>query len=85
MHVTVSTTHYHISIQDLGGLDHEFESNEHLSGISSVGPYPPTSMNYANAFPPERHSSAMPVGPGYDVPPHLATVGVCLPIFIPLR
>ena len=67
----------------LDALDHELGSNEHPSGISSVGPYPTTSMNYANAFPPARHSSAMPVGPEYGVSPHLTTVGVHLPIFIP--
>src|SRR6267154_2949209 len=53
-------SHYHlsfISIQGLGGLDHELRS------------------------PPARYSSTMPVG--YDDPPHLATVGVHLPIFIP--
>ena len=51
-------SHYHnISIQGLGGLDHELRS------------------------PPARYSSTMPVG--YDDPPHLAMVGVHLPIFIP--
>jgi len=70
--------------QDLGGLtglNHELGSNEHVLGISSAGSYHATSVNQANAFPPARHSSAVPVG--YDVPPHLATVGVHLPIFIP--
>lgn len=79
MHATVSTAHYHIylSIQGLGELDHELGSNEHLLGISSAGPCPATSMNYS--FPPARYSNVMPVG--YDDPPHLAMVGVHLPIF----
>jgi len=73
-----------MSIQGLGGLDQELGSNEHVLGISSVGPYPTTSMNHANlnAFPPARYSVTMPVG--CDVPPHLVTtVGVYLPVFIP--
>jgi hypothetical protein len=62
-----------MSIQGLGGLDHELGSNEHVLGISSAGPYPATtSMNLANAFPPARYSSTMPVG--YDGPPHLASM-----------
>jgi hypothetical protein len=65
----------------LTGLNHELGSNEHVSGISSASPYHTTSVNHANTFPPARHSSAMPMG--YDVPPHLVTVGVHLPIFIP--
>jgi hypothetical protein len=71
------------SIQGFGGLDHELGSNEYLLGISSAASYPAASMNHANAFPPARYSSAMPAG--YDVPPYLATVGVHLPIFTPLR
>jgi hypothetical protein len=71
----------YISIQGLGGVDHELRSNENVLGISSAGPYPATSISHANAFPPARYSSTMPVG--YGDPPHLATVGVHLPIFIP--
>jgi hypothetical protein len=77
----------YISLQSLGGLDHELRSNEHELAISSAGPYgpyPAASMNHANAFnfPPTRyHSSTMPVGYDDD-PPHLATVGVHLPILI---
>lgn len=68
-------------MQGLSGLDHELRSNEHALGISSAGPYPATSMNHANAFPPARYSSTIPVE--YDGPPHLITVGVRLPIFVP--
>jgi hypothetical protein len=71
----------YILIQGLGALDHELRSNEHVLSISSAGPYPATSMNQTNVFPPERYSSAMPVG--YDDPLYLATVGVHFPIFIP--
>jgi hypothetical protein len=75
MRVTVSTLIIiYISIQGLGGLDHELGYNEHVLGISSAGPYPGTIMNHANAFPPARYSSTMPVG--YNDPPHLTTVGV---------
>jgi len=58
------------TVQGFGGLDHELGSNEHLLGISSAASYPAASMNHANALPPARYSSAMPV---YDEPPYLAT------------
>jgi len=59
--------------QGLGGLNHELGSNEHVWGIGSVGPYPATSMNHANAAasPPATYSSTMLVG--NDNLPYLAT------------
>jgi hypothetical protein len=63
---TVSTAPFsYISIQALGGLDHEHWPNGHLPGIDSAGLYP--AMSYANALPPTRYT-------GYEDPPHLTIV-----------
>ena len=56
----------YISIQPLGGLDHELGS--------TTGPYP--AINHANMLPPARYSDTM----WYDDPPHLVNVSVRLPI-----
>jgi len=64
----------YISLQPLGGLDHELGSTEHLLGIKSTGPHP--AMNHPNALPPARYPGNM----WYDDPPHPATVSVRLPI-----
>ena len=69
MHTTVSTAHCHISIQDLGGLDHESWPSGHLPDVYSAGPYPAM-----NAPPPARYNNSL----GYDGLPHQATVSVCL-------
>jgi hypothetical protein len=55
-----------ISMQTLGGRDHELWSNEYLPGIDSAGPYP--SVNHADALPPTRYTSTM----GNEDPPHVA-------------
>jgi hypothetical protein len=60
----------YISMQTLGGRDHELWSNEHLSGIDSVGPYP--AVNYADTLPPTRYASTT----GNEDPPHVAIVSV---------
>jgi hypothetical protein len=60
----------YISIQALGGIDHELQPNGHLPGIDSAGHYP--TMNNINA-PPTRY---------YDDPPHLTRVGVRLQSFM---
>ena len=60
----------HISMQTLGGRDHEVWSNEHPPGIDSAGPYP--AVNYADALPPTSHTSTM----GSEKPPHVAIVSV---------
>ncbi len=67
-----------MSMQTLGGLDHELWSNEHLPGIYPASPY--STMNHADALPPTSHTSTV----GSDDPPHLTIVSVYLPAFIPL-
>jgi hypothetical protein len=59
----------YISMQTLGGRDHEFWSNEHLPGIGSAGPYP--AVNHADGLPPATtYTSTM----GNEDPPHVAIV-----------
>ena len=60
----------YISMQTLGGRDHEVWSSEHLPGIETAGPYP--AVNRAGALPPTRYTSTM----GDDDPPHVAIVSV---------
>src|SRR5882757_1125739 len=60
----------YISMQTLGGRDHELWSNEHLPGIDPAGPYP--AVNHPDALPPTRYTSAM----GNKDPPHVAIVSV---------
>jgi hypothetical protein len=60
----------HISIQTLGGRDHEVCSIEHLPGIDSAGSYP--AVNHADALPPTRYTNII----GNDDPPHVAIVSV---------
>ena len=62
----------YISMQTLGGHDHELRSSEHLPGIESVGPYP--AVNHADALPPTRYTSTM----GKEDPglPHVAIVSL---------
>jgi hypothetical protein len=59
----------YISMQTLGGRDHELWSNEH-PGIGSSGPYP--AVNHANALPPTRYTSTM----GDEDPSHVTIVSV---------
>ena len=60
----------YISMQTLGGRDHELQSNEHLPGIDSARPYP--AVSHADALPPTRYASTM----GNEGPPHVAVVSV---------
>ena len=60
----------HMSVQTLGGRDHELWSNEHLSGIDFASPYP--AANHADALSPTRYTSTM----GNDDPPHVAIVSL---------
>jgi len=60
----------YLSMQTLGGRDHELWSNEDLPGINSAGPYP--AVNHADALPPTRYTNAM----GDEDPPHVAIVNV---------
>jgi hypothetical protein len=60
----------YISIQTLGGRDHEVWSNEHLPGIDSAGPYP--AVNHADALPPTRYASTI----WNEDPRHVAMVSV---------
>jgi hypothetical protein len=57
----------YISMQTLGGRDHELWSNGHLPGIDA-GPYPAVPVNHADALPPTRYTSIM----GNEDPPHAA-------------
>jgi hypothetical protein len=66
----------YVTMQTLGGREHEFWLNEHLPGIGSAGPYP--AVNHADA-PPTNYTSAT----GNEEPPHLAIVSVRLINFIP--
>ena len=61
-----------ISIQTLGGRDHELQSNEHLPGIDSARPYTAATVNHADALPPTRYTSTM----GNEDSPHVAIVSV---------
>ena len=69
-----------VSMQTLGGRDDELQSNEHLPGIDSTGPYP--AVNPADALPPgpTRYTSTM----GNEGPPHVpvAIVSVILSVFV---
>ena len=62
----------YISMQTLGGRDHELRLREHLPGIDSPGPYP--AVNHADALPPTRYPSTM----GNEDPcsPHVAIVSI---------
>jgi hypothetical protein len=60
----------HISMQTLGGRDHELWSNEYLPGIDSAGPYPTVNHHDADAPPPTRYTSTM----GNEDPPHVVIV-----------
>src|SRR6266852_4101358 len=66
----------HISMQTLGGRDHELWSNEHLPRNDSAGPH--HGVNHADALPPTRYTSTME---NVD-PPHVAIVSIH---FISLR
>ena len=62
-----------ISMQTLGGRDHELSSNEHLlPDIDSASPYP--AVNHADARPPTRYTSTM--GNEDPLAPHVAIVRV---------
>lgn len=67
----------HISMQILGGRDHDLWSNGHLPGIDSVDPQIYPAVNHADAPPPTRYT-----GIGSEDPPHVAIVSVH---FISLR
>jgi hypothetical protein len=60
----------YISMQTLGGYDHELWPNEQLSGIDSASPYP--AVNHADVSPPTRYTSTM----GNEDPPHVAIVSI---------
>jgi hypothetical protein len=60
----------YISMQTLGGRDHELWPNEHQLGIDSVGLYP--AVNHADALPRTRYTNAM----GNEDPPHVAIVSI---------
>jgi hypothetical protein len=63
----------YVSMQALGGRDHELWSNEHLPGIGSepAGPYP--AVNHADhVLPLTSYTNAM----GHEEPPHVAIVSV---------
>jgi hypothetical protein len=62
----------YISMQNLGGHDHEHWSNEHLPGIDSAGPY--SAVNHADTLLPIRYTGTM----GNEDPPHVAIVRVHL-------
>jgi hypothetical protein len=66
---TVLTDSY-ISLQTLGGRDHELRSSEHLPGIDPAGPYP--AVNHADTIPPARYTSTM----GNEGSPHVAMVSI---------
>ena len=60
----------HMSMQTLGGRDHELWSNEHPTSIDSDGPY--ATVNHLNALPSTRYTSTM----GNEDPSHVAIVSV---------
>jgi hypothetical protein len=62
----------YISMQTLGGRDHELWSNEHLPGIDSAGPCPAVNHADSDAPPPTRYTNTM----GNEDPPHVAIVSV---------
>lgn len=62
-------------MQPLASHDHELWSNGHQLGIDSAGPYPTNAtMDHVNALPPTRYGTST----GYNDPPDLVTVSVCL-------
>jgi hypothetical protein len=60
----------YISMQTLGGRNHELWPNEHLPGIDSAGSYP--IVNHADALPPTRYTSTV----GNENPPHVGIVSI---------
>ena len=62
----------YISMQILGSHDHELQSNEHLLGIDSAGPYPAVNHHNTDALPPIRSTGAM----GNGDRPHMTIVSV---------
>lgn len=61
----------YISMQTLGGRDHDLWSNEHLPGIDSADPQSYPTLNHADALPPTRYTSI-----GSEGPPHVTIVSV---------
>jgi hypothetical protein len=60
----------YISMQTLGGREHELWPNEHLPGIDSAGTYP--AVNNADALPPTRYTNTM----GNEGPPQVVIVSI---------